>query len=290
LLVRIFDACGFETELARHPGGTFWDEDANAGLESLPLAGDDQPYVVKSPWSYQFIEEMLNCPDIQLDAVLVPIRNLADAAASRIVLELQHRYRRGSPDSFLEHPWKDWGAVPGGVVHSLEPLDQARILAHSLYTLIEPLARREVPIKFLSFPRFVSDPEYLYRALGEIVQSKLTQAEFCRCVETVVNRKLVRIGSAEKILLGELSETPPPSPCEATVLPDFETLDRTALRREVQRLNSKLLEVSEKCKKLEVRCQRLDAKARRRTIAGRFCQARDYLLGNLPTRRVLRTA
>lgn len=263
LLVRIFDACGFETEISKQHGAVFWDEDANAGLESLPLSGDNQPYVLKSPWSYQFIEEMLDRPEITLDAVLVPIRNLSDATASRIVLELQHRYKQGSPDSSLDSPWVDWGTTPGGVVHSLEPLDQARVLAHSLYKLIEPLTRYEVPIKFLAFPRFVSDPEYLYRALGNIVQTKISLEEFLRRVQPVLDSKLVRIGGEED----DKASTSFPAGAD---LPDFGMLDRTALKREVQRLGIKLAEMTEQC-------ERLRGEAAQAAACSRIQRAKDYV-------------
>ena len=44
----------------------------------LSLASD-HPYVVKSPWSYQFIRELLARPDIKLDGVLLPVRELTEA-------------------------------------------------------------------------------------------------------------------------------------------------------------------------------------------------------------------
>ncbi|WP_157135419.1 hypothetical protein [Hyphomicrobium sp. MC1] len=282
--MRIFDACGFETEISNKHGAIFWDPDANAGLESLPLSAENQPYVLKSPWSYQFIEEILQRPEIKLDAVLIPIRNLADATASRVVLELQHRYKHGSPDLLLETPWADWGVAPGGMVHSLEPLDQARVLAHSFYKLIEPLARNEVPIKFLAFPRFVSEPEYLYRALGDIIQTKISLDEFLGRVQPVLDSKLVRIGTEGGDKLHSAFSA-------SADLPDFATLDRMALKREVQRLGIKLAEMTQMCKGLSEECERLRGESNlRRTATSTARRAKAYVSNRVFSRLRLRSS
>ena len=77
---------------------------------------------MKSPFSYQFIREPLARPDIELDGVLIPVRDLDEAVASRITLELRHRYEHLIEfASQVEETWRDWGTVPGGVTYSLEP-------------------------------------------------------------------------------------------------------------------------------------------------------------------------
>lgn len=262
-LVRIFHACGFDTEISRERGSFYWDPDANAGIETIPLIGEDHPYVVKSPWSYQFIEELVDRPDIKLDAVIIPIRNLEDAASSRIILEIQHRYRSGGPDLHLALPWKDAGSVAGGAVYSLEPLDQERILAHAFHKLIESLVRKEIPIKFLSFPRFVEDHDYLYRALGSIVREKMSANDFFKCVGTVLDPALVRVHDPS------LQDSSKP-PREPNLKNDFSLLDRTALTREVQKLRSELVELTNSRRSLA-------EEASRRTPKSRIRQVKTYV-------------
>ena len=144
LLVRILDACGLDTELSS--GSTrAWDETANAGLETLPIS-KNAPYVVKSPWAYQFIDQLLDRGDVSLDAVIIPLRPLAEATASRVILELRHEHEASG--GVFDTTWRERGYTPGAVVYSLEPLDQARVLAHSLYRLIERLIARDVPFLF----------------------------------------------------------------------------------------------------------------------------------------------
>src|SRR5438128_8312469 len=136
LLVKILSACGLDTELNRAKG-PLWYEPANAGIESLPLADADQPYVLKSPWTYQFLDELLCRKDVRIDGLIVPIRDLREAAASRIIVELQNMHRISrAHDQFLTG-WRDWGITAGGVTYSLEPIDQARILGQSLHLLLE---------------------------------------------------------------------------------------------------------------------------------------------------------
>src|SRR5437764_6888272 len=92
LLVKILGACGLETVLSRSCG-PLWHEAANAGLESMPFADGNLPYVIKSPWSYQFLDELLYRKDVKIDGLVVPIRDLREAAASRIIIELQNMHR-----------------------------------------------------------------------------------------------------------------------------------------------------------------------------------------------------
>ena len=98
-LVRYMTDLGLDAHISRHGEASAWfDDTAQAGFEDLPVAmkASDLPYVVKSPWSYQLIEAVLADPDIQLDAVVVPMRDLIKAAASRTIVELQtvHQKRR----------------------------------------------------------------------------------------------------------------------------------------------------------------------------------------------------
>lgn len=239
LLVRILHACGLDTEISRRGGAVFWDEHANAGIENIPIVGDDHPHVVKSPFSYQFIRELLARPGIKIDGVLIPVRDLDEAVASRIVLELRHRYEHLVEfASQVEETWRDWGTVPGGVTYSLEPLDQARILAHSLHRIIEPLVDAEIPIHFLKFPKFTQDIEYLHRRLMPVLPAEISFAEFSSRVAPVIDMRKVRT-TWELSAAQRRPDAPNPAGEErqihdAVELPSFETMDHIALKRELR--------------------------------------------------------
>ena len=58
----------------------------------------------------------------------------------------------------VEKAWESWGTTAGGTVYSLNPLDQARILAVQFQRLVQQLVEAEVPTTvFLAFPRLVED-------------------------------------------------------------------------------------------------------------------------------------
>ena len=239
LLVRILHACGLDTEISRHDGAVFWDNHANAGIENIPVVGEDHPYVVKSPFSYQFIRELLARPDIKLDGVLIPVRDLDEAVASRITLELRHRYEHLIEfASQVEETWRDWGTVPGGVTYSLEPLDQARILAHSLHRIIEPLVDGEIPIHFLKFPKFTRDIEYLHRRLMPVLPAEMSFGEFSARAAPVIDVRKVRTTwelSAQRPGTGTPTAADDGRPIhDAVELPSFETMDQIALKRELR--------------------------------------------------------
>lgn len=170
LLVRYLAALGLDTQLSREGADASWDATANAGLENTPLPdADDLPYVIKSPWTYQVIHEALRSGKLQFDAVVIPMRDLTEAACSRSIIEMQAMHRTLPWMAELEQTWDHYGHTPGGVVYSVSPVDQARLLAVGFHQLLEHLVRAEIPVVFLSFPRLVEDAEYLYRTLAPVL-------------------------------------------------------------------------------------------------------------------------
>ena len=89
-LVRYLTGLGLDTTLARQGAGAAWDEHANAGLEELPVAdAANWPYVVKTPWLHQLVDQLLADGGVVIDAVIMPMRPLMEVAASRVILELR---------------------------------------------------------------------------------------------------------------------------------------------------------------------------------------------------------
>lgn len=79
--------------LSRDGDAAAWDENANAGLETVPLDDGEHelPYVIKFPWLYQCIDHVLANGRSRIDAVIVPVRDLVDAAASRTIVDSNER-------------------------------------------------------------------------------------------------------------------------------------------------------------------------------------------------------
>lgn len=126
---------------------------ARAGLE-LDIRQDDAPYVVKTPWLCDYIEEVLDSGDIVIDRAIIPMRSIDAAAQSRI------RVERLSTGDYAP------GERPGGLWGTGREAEQERILLQKFYALLWPLVREGVPITFLAYPRLVLDPAYLHERLN----------------------------------------------------------------------------------------------------------------------------
>lgn len=222
-LVRWLDALGLETHFSRFGDYASWDDEANAGAENLPLPvlDADMPYVVKSPWASEFVEQLLADPAIALDAVIVPMRDLMDVAASRAILELRDMAAGNDWASAMDRPWAHRGVTPGGIIYSLHPLDQARVLALGFHHLLERLAAVEVKVVLLSFPRLVQDADYLYRQLAPVLPAAIDEAAARAAHARLADPAKVRVGQGGR---------------DSTI----ETLDRIALNREIERLRRRI--------------------------------------------------
>ncbi|WP_174973296.1 hypothetical protein [Burkholderia contaminans] len=220
-LVQYLTACGLETHLSRNPDGWI-DENANAGLEDFPAKDADLPYVVKSPWLYEFVNELLARDDVQVDAVIVPMRDLVEAATSRVVNELRARLGREEIPNELTR-WHTWGTVPGGTVYSLNPIDQARLLSMGFHQVIHACVKKRVPLIFLEFPRFITDGKYLYEQLRSVLAG-IDSSRAMRSHAQTARPDKVRIAS-------ELANSA--SISKGDLFPSFDSLDRVALHREI---------------------------------------------------------
>lgn len=234
-LVQYLAACGLETQLARE-GRHAYDDAANAGLEDMLLGQPDAPYVCKSPWLYEYVERVLADKEIVIDAVVVPMRSLVEAATSRVVNEMRARYAADAmPDDCKQ--WASWGTTPGGVVYSLNPLDQARLLALGFHELLHALVKYKVPVLFLDFPRFVEDHDYLYDSLDSILGHRVDRQLASSAHSRLASPTKVRIGKElategdAKVPVARADGQPPPG----IALPPLATLDRIALTRELEK-------------------------------------------------------
>ena len=235
-LVRYLSALGMDTTLSRAGAAAHWDDEANAGLEALPLAGApaDRPYVLKTPWAYEVVNELLNDGRVRLDAAILPMRDLVEAASSRTVLELRALHQHVPWMAGLSQTWETWGHTPGGAVYSLNPVDQARLLATGFHRLVDRLAQAEVPMLFLAFPRFVRDADYLYAQLRPLLPSGISREAALAAHAAVADPDKVRVGP-ELARLASAAEPAPATAAGALTGPSFADLDRVALARELAR-------------------------------------------------------
>jgi hypothetical protein len=233
-LVRYLTELGLDTHLARHGQRDSWDDDANAGLETVPLSHQswDLPYVVKYPWLYQCIDHILADSAMRLDGVIIPVRDLGEAAISRTLVELQSMYRSLPWMAELDQSWEVWGHTPGGLTYSLNPLDQGRLLAVGFHHLIERLIRADIPVVLLAFPRLVNDPQYLFRKLQPFLPTAVGEITAIQAHMRVCDPTKVRVrGELDAAAISDA-----PSVSEATRYVPHGRLDAIAVRRELARV------------------------------------------------------
>lgn len=159
LLVQLFTHLGLDTGYDRKTAVSSIDKISHAGLERS-LREDDLPYIVKSPWLVDEIDEVLRERTRTIRAAIIPVRDLVAAAESRRRVWREASKRRLDP---LQHPGTIWKTD--------KPSEQEGVLAIQFYNLVNSLTVHEVPVYLLSFPRFAQDGKYFYRTLRPIFKA-----------------------------------------------------------------------------------------------------------------------
>ena len=150
-LVQLLTALGLDTGFGDTTSAVF--ANCNAGME-WDIRRHDAPYIVKSPWLCDYLDEVLTGEEIVIDHAIVPVRDLLSAAQSRREVAM-----RTDPAEFPHE-------IPGGLWHTDAPEQQEQVLASQLYKLVYALAKWDIPATLLHFPRIVHDPEYLHGKLA----------------------------------------------------------------------------------------------------------------------------
>ncbi len=126
----------------------------NAGME-LDIRQADAPYIVKSPWLCDYLDDAIRGNQIVIDHAIIPVRDLYSAAESRRAVSRKSALSAGPDDE-----------VPGGLWHTKAPEEQESVLVQLLYNLFFVIAKHDIPVTLLYFPRLVNEPEYLYKKIG----------------------------------------------------------------------------------------------------------------------------
>jgi hypothetical protein len=181
---------------------------------------------------------MLADPAVELEAVIIPMRDLVEAAASRSIVELQAIHGQAPWMARIRRTWQDWGVTNGGVVFSLNPVDQARLLALGFHHLVNRLVLAEVPVIFVAFPRLVQDADYLFDKLRPLIPASITLEQARRSHSRTADASLARVGRE----LRRAGERKPEPAGSAPAMPTLAELDNIALRRELVQLRDRLAE------------------------------------------------
>lgn len=174
-LVQLFTALGQDTGFQDPFSGVL--PNCNAGME-LDIRQPAAPYVIKSPWLCDTLDDALETGDLVIDHALIPMRELVSAARSRI--DVTRRTDRGAFPA----------DVPGGLWHTDDPAQQEEVLARQLYKLMHTLAKRDIPTTLLLFPRLVRDEAYLWEKISFALR-RVTRRRFRRAFLEISRPQLV---------------------------------------------------------------------------------------------------
>ena len=155
LLVQLFTQLGLDTGFTDTTSSVY--DNCNGGMES-DLRQPDAPYVVKSPWLCDYLDDVLQNGDTVIDHAIIPVRDLYSAAQSR-----RDVTEKTDPD---EYPTPD---IPGGLWHTENPDEQETILAKQFYKLLFVIAKHDIPMTLVHFPRFAYEPAYLYWKIAPLL-------------------------------------------------------------------------------------------------------------------------
>jgi hypothetical protein len=166
-LVQLLTELGLDTGISSRNWEKKYYEHCNAGLEH-DLLDPKAPYIVKNPALCDTLAAALATGRFAIDHAYVPIRELAEAAASRADV--------GGSD----------GNLPGGLWRTADAHAQRAVLAEMFHGLLHTLAAHDIPLTLILFPRMVRDPEYTYGKLSFLlggIRRETFQAAFERAAK-----------------------------------------------------------------------------------------------------------
>jgi hypothetical protein len=172
LLVRVLTRLGLDTG---ESSGVLSEEDtkSHGGLEFF-LDSPNAPTIVKDTSLPFRLGKLLEEETVSVAHVIIPIRNLDFAAASRVRAS---NYGRNI-------------LARGGLWGTVYPVRQRDALAGMLYELMFTLARFEMPHTLLEFPRFTTDAEYTHRCLSFLAPDRSLE-DFREALRGVVRPELI---------------------------------------------------------------------------------------------------
>ncbi len=190
LLVQWFTVLGLDTGFTVDEALNRTDPISHGGLEhslGRTLAvGERLPQVAKSPWFGPKLAEYLQSGELHVEAAIVPLRALHEAAESR--RQVSTRAEEAGLDPH-KHPGGILGAGRGGDEARRK---QERQLARRFYELVHTLVTWDVPIYFLRFPDFAHGEQDVYAALEPLlVRHRVTREDAEAAMARVVRPELI---------------------------------------------------------------------------------------------------
>lgn len=191
-LMMLLTRLGLDTGFTMDSLDQHIDKNGRAGLEGN-IRLDDAPYIIKSPHLSNYVEEVLAHPDIVLDHVFIPIRNIEEATQSRVHVSKTAVKSK----SIFKRIFSSRRGHAGGMVKTSSPQKQELLLLKTLSHLLVELAASFVPVTFIQYPLLTQDARYLYDKMKPLLQ-EVSFESFQEAYMETVNPKLVNQFSKKK--------------------------------------------------------------------------------------------
>ena len=176
---------GFKPEdIQHHKSGL-----TNAGLEHT-VGTEDCPYIAKDPWFCDYAKDILCRDDILIQHIIIPMRDIESAAASRRLNHERQFYQLSFKKRIFYRLWPYpldgglWGTISG------KKGKQESILMSKIYDLALAASKYQIPITFICFPKLTSQPEYLYQKLLPILKN-ISYADFDKVFQQTIQPDLI---------------------------------------------------------------------------------------------------
>ena len=179
-LVQLLTKLGLDTGFKPEEVFNKLDPIGRAGLESN-IREEAAAYVVKSPNLSSYIEEVLESSNIDLDLVIVPIRDIDDAVQSRVNVSKENL----NSASFFGKMFGSKRGHAGGLYKTSNPEKQQLILLKSLSHLLVECAKHNQKVVMPHYPRLMEDPGYLFNMLKPIL-GEITEDNFVKIHQETV--------------------------------------------------------------------------------------------------------
>lgn len=184
-LIEILTHLGLDTGFSPDKIETHKDKISNAGLE-FTVGEPSGPHIVKDPSFVDYAEEILVREDIEIEHIFIPIRDISAVASGRRANQKEH-YGKLSLKKKLQYLRKPY-LMYGGLLYTQSSREgiQESILIKKLFDLLLMLAKYHIPVTFIQFPFFVSEPRYLYQKLTPILK-KIAYSDFLNVFEALAD-------------------------------------------------------------------------------------------------------
>jgi hypothetical protein len=171
-LVQLLTLLGFDTGFTEKDFKTLIHPISLGGLEHDIRKPGSKPYIIKSPWICDYIDEIMFNKDITIDHIIIPIRNIEHAAESRRLVSQKNVVEGGL-----------WGTG------SQRKGEQEIVLMKKFYDLILRLSSERNPslITFLDFPKLIKNYVYLWSKLDCIFYFTATNKTGYENLSNLVN-------------------------------------------------------------------------------------------------------